>query len=403
VATLFIWGRLPPQHLARQTHGQFADQDLELLSFSEGLDETIVVTQRRSDRARQLHTNGFTMSATVNKAQRYMRAFAHIPLLSMAAPRRVLVICFGVGNTLHAASLHPSVERLEVADLSRHVLKQAHFFSRWNRGILRDPRVRVFINDGRQHLRMRPADHYDLVTLEPPPITHAGVSALYSREFYALARGRLRPGGHLTQWLPVYQVPAQITASMVQAFIDVFPDGVLLSGHRSELILLGRKGGPPTIDPAVLARRLAARPRVRDDLARIDLASTVELIGSFAGSSAALRRTAGDAAAVTDDLPLMEYDTRSRQRSIPATLFDPGSVKRWCPGCFAAGDGRPVPLVADLETYLGFMRALYRDPIFLLDRIHRQHPTPALIRAPQGSLARTYAASRYLQEQFLAP
>jgi len=41
-----------------------------------------------------------------------MRAFVHIPLLSLDAPESVLVICFGVGNTAHAASLYPSVRRL---------------------------------------------------------------------------------------------------------------------------------------------------------------------------------------------------------------------------------------------------------------------------------------------------
>ena len=34
-------------------------------------------------------------------------------------PRDVLVICFGVGSTAHAASLHSSVKTLEVVDLSR--------------------------------------------------------------------------------------------------------------------------------------------------------------------------------------------------------------------------------------------------------------------------------------------
>ena len=38
------------------------------------------------------------------------------------APTRVLVIGFGVGNSTQAATLHPSVERVDVADLSRDIL-----------------------------------------------------------------------------------------------------------------------------------------------------------------------------------------------------------------------------------------------------------------------------------------
>jgi spermidine synthase len=89
--------------------------------------------------------------------------------------------------------------------------------------VLSDPKVVVHINDGRQHLQMQAPGSYDLVVLEPPPIAYAGVSALYSREFYALARTRLKPNGYISQWLPAYQVPSETALAMVRAFVDVFP------------------------------------------------------------------------------------------------------------------------------------------------------------------------------------
>jgi MFS family permease len=49
-------------------------------------------------------------------------------LLMTDNPERVLVIGFGVGNTTAAATLHPSVQHVEVADLSRNVLNHAGFF-----------------------------------------------------------------------------------------------------------------------------------------------------------------------------------------------------------------------------------------------------------------------------------
>jgi spermidine synthase len=120
----------------------------------------------------------------------------------MTEPDAVLVIGFGVGNTTQAVALHPSIRRIDVADLSRDVLVHAGYFRAWNRDVLDDPRLTVYINDGRQHLQMQPGSVYDLVTLEPPPIAYAGVGALYSKEFYALARSRLTPGGYISQWLP---------------------------------------------------------------------------------------------------------------------------------------------------------------------------------------------------------
>jgi spermidine synthase len=158
-----------------------------------------------------------------------MRALAHIPLLSMDEPRSALVIGFGVGNTTHAASLHPTMQRIEVADLSKDVLAAAGYFSDANGNVLENSRVSVFVNDGRQHLQIVEPESYDLITLEPPPIAYAGVAALYSRDFYSLAKTRLKPGGFVSQWLPAYQVPTSTTLAMIRAFIDVFPNAVLLS------------------------------------------------------------------------------------------------------------------------------------------------------------------------------
>ena len=152
-----------------------------------------------------------------------MRALAHIPLLMMDDPASVLVIGFGVGNTTHAATLHPSVRRVEIADLSRSILEHASYFENANHDVLKERRVNVFVNDGRQHLQIQNPDTYDLITLEPPPISYAGVAALYSKEFYELARSRLTARGYVSQWLPTYQVPTQTALSMIRAFIDVFP------------------------------------------------------------------------------------------------------------------------------------------------------------------------------------
>ena len=75
----------------------------------------------------------------------------------MDNPETVLVIGFGVGNTAQAASLHPSVRRVEVADLSRGVLAHAGYFNDVNRDILNDSAGGRYVNDGRHHLQMQRA------------------------------------------------------------------------------------------------------------------------------------------------------------------------------------------------------------------------------------------------------
>ena len=257
-AAIVVWLWLPPGYVLGRSVARLSEGE-RLLTVREGVTEVVGVTEVPG-RGRGLITNGHPMSSTALLDQRYMRALAHIPLLSMTRPTRVLVIGFGVGNSTQAATLHPSVERVDVADLSREVLGHAGYFRDANKDVLQDPRVTVYVNDGRQHLQMQPPAVYDLITLEPPPIAHAGVAALYSREFYALARTRLKPGGYLSQWLPAYQVPPATALSMVRAFIDVFPQSVLLSGTQAELLLVGTNAAKIEIDPGHVAARARAGP-----------------------------------------------------------------------------------------------------------------------------------------------
>ncbi|MBI4885661.1 MAG: tetratricopeptide repeat protein [Acidobacteria bacterium] len=330
-------------------------------AVSEGLTEVIAVTDG-PDGGRVLVTNGHPMSSTELFSQRYMRAMAHIPLLSLDSPTRVLVLCYGVGNTAHAATLHPTVERVDIVDLSAHVLRHSSYFSDVNHDVLRDPRVAVYVNDGRDHLRMQAAGSYDLITLEPPPIVHAGVAGLYSREFYRSARSRLTPGGYLSQWLPVFGVPHDTILSMIRAFVDVFPNAVLLSGANTNLLLIGANDARNTIDPGRVAAALLRAPAVQADLRRLDLGSPREIVGTFVASTETLVAATRESPPVTDDRPIQEYGKRSLldfgEGGIPPSVIAVNQVAAWCPACFSGGT--PVALVDGIETYLAMSDLAYR-------------------------------------------
>jgi spermidine synthase len=362
ILAIGAWALLPSDYILRRSTTPL-DPTERALTVSEGINEIITVTEL-AGRGRGLITNNHPMASTALLDQRYMRALAHIPLLSMERRARVLVIGFGVGNSTHAASLHPSVDRIEVVDLSRHVLEQANYFRDANHGVLADRRVSVYVNDGRQHLQIQPEGAYDLITLEPPPIAHAGVAALYSREFYQLARSRLTPGGYLSQWFPAYQVPAETSLAMVRAFLDAFPRAVLLSGMREELLLLGTTAPRMEIDPDRIARALERAPVVREDLRRIDLDTVTRIVGTFVASSEALVRATATLPAATDDRPLQEYGVRSTLgtavQGVPASLFDVRAAASWCPRCFTA-DGA-APAAAGLDVYLTLLDEAYRSP-----------------------------------------
>ena len=237
------------------------------------------------------------------------------------------------------------------------------YFKDANGSVLSDRRVSVYVNDGRQHLRMQPAASYDLIALEPPFLSLAGTGALYSREFYALARTRLKPKGYLSQPLPIYQVSAGALLNMVRAFVDVFPQAVLLGGTGQELMLVGVNDSRLEVDPDQLTARLTQASAAQTDLQALNLSSARDVLGTFVASGQTLSSATRDVRAASDDRPMQEYAASSRLTAIhlggvPAALVDPGQVTAWCPRCYAGG--APVKAVEGLGAYIALLEPLYK-------------------------------------------
>ena len=83
-AALALWLQLPSDYVTLRALGT-PEQGERRLVVSDGLTELVAVTE--SSNGRTLVTNGHAMSSTRPLSQRYMRALAHIPLLSLDPPR----------------------------------------------------------------------------------------------------------------------------------------------------------------------------------------------------------------------------------------------------------------------------------------------------------------------------
>src|SRR5439155_15945550 len=98
---------------------------------------------------------------------------------------------------------------------------------------------------------------------------------------------------------------------MIRAFLDVFPQAVLISGAEADLLLIGANDSRIQVDPGRLAAALARAPAVEADLKRLDLGSVRELVGTFVGSARRLAEATRDSMPVSDDRPIQEYGVRS--------------------------------------------------------------------------------------------
>ena len=72
-----------------------------------------------------------------------------------------------------------------------------------NHGVLRDTRVHVEINDGRNYV-MATRERFDVILSDSIHPRYAGNGSLYTRDYFDLCKQRLNPGGVISTWLPMY-------------------------------------------------------------------------------------------------------------------------------------------------------------------------------------------------------
>ncbi len=281
-----------------------------LLDWREGRTGTASVVRNRRNGYTSLYTDEFLAASTEGR-YRYMRMLGHIPVVLAEDPARVLVMAFGTGTTAGSLSTHPSLERLDIVEISGEVLDVAHHFASVNRGVLERagsggrPEVRVFQDDARRFVLASP-DLYDVITLEPLLPYTPGAVHLYTREFYELCRRRLSPGGAMCQWIPVHAMSGGDFAMLTRSFTDVFPETSLW--FVEETVALVGTVGPQGLPVARSRDRLAA-PGPREDLeaGRLDdLAQWWSFRVCGPGPLARWLERAG-AEAMTDEHPLIEF------------------------------------------------------------------------------------------------
>ena len=169
---------------------------------------------------------------------------AHFPMLCHRNPQSVMVIGLASGITAGEVSHYP-VAAMDVLEINQQVVDASRFFNPWNSQVLADTRVRLILQDARAHLQLT-RQTYDVIISEPSNPWMEGLAALFTRDFFALARERLRDDGVFAQWVHAYQMDWGAFAMIGRSFAEVFPDSLLvmmsLARPEGDYMLVGFKG-----------------------------------------------------------------------------------------------------------------------------------------------------------------
>ena len=280
-----------------------AEKSSELLFYEDGISTTLSVDRQGTHRF--YRSNGKTDASTDPGDMANQLLLGHLPMLAHPDPKDVFVLGLGTGVSAAAIARYP-VRSIEIADIESGSREATTFFAAENRNILSDPRVKFLVADGRNALLAR-RKTYDVILSDPSDVWVAGVGSLFTREFYALARSRLRPGGVMVQWFHGHSLPPEQMKLIVGTFRSEFPHTSFWRPNRGDVILLGTVE-PTAWDLARLRQRIAAVPGVHEDLLSMGFWHPLSLFAPFVLDGDDLARMLTGVEGVhSDNRPVIEY------------------------------------------------------------------------------------------------
>lgn len=175
-----------------------------------------------------------------------------------ASPKRAMVVGLGTGSTAGWLGVIPGMESVDVVELEPAILRVGDDCTPVNAGAMKNPKVHLSIGDAREVL-LTTREQYDIVFSEPSNPYRAGISSLYTRDFYEAVKTRLSPKGIFLQWLQAYEVDATALRIAMTTLSSVFPHVAVWTTQQGDLMLLAT-AEPLTIDAQALRARLETEP-----------------------------------------------------------------------------------------------------------------------------------------------
>lgn len=214
---------------------------------------TVVASGTGTNKSLYVNGIGMTVLTTITKMMAHFPA-AHLTRQD-GQPIHALVICFGMGTTFR--SLASWGADVTAVDLVPSVPDMFGYFHPDGPDLVRNSggRLRIVHDDGRRFLD-RSSETFDIITIDPPPpVEAAGSSLLYTKEFYASAKRKMKPGAILQTWLPTGD--RETVAGFAKSVLESFPYVRVCGSFQGHGFHVSASNDPiPVLTPEQLVARM---------------------------------------------------------------------------------------------------------------------------------------------------
>jgi spermidine synthase len=318
VISVFVLPLLPRWNLYRLSEGVFrprvardamsADwEEPELVYYRDGMSTTVTV-EKWSEKHFSLKNNGKVDASTGDDMPTQIAVGLLPILLHPRAPELkadVALIGYASGVTAGAALQYP-LRRLDVVELEPAILKAADFFNHVNNQPRKDPRLHLRTDDGRNFLAAG-SSLYDVIINEPSNPWITGVSNLFTREYFAIAKKRLKDDGVFCTWAQMYELSPRRIKSIYRSFASVFPHAYAFSADTlsSDTFLVGSRK-PLNLDLKRL-RRAYANKSIAKEMKRGKLETPHDILAMTLLAPGEIAAYTVGARPNTDDNAIVEF------------------------------------------------------------------------------------------------
>ncbi len=275
----------PKQFLAHGRYLIWVDQRDQYPYVSEGAASTVAV-HIAPDGYSNFHVSGRVEATNNPNDLRTERLIGHISAFAHPHPESVLVVGLGAGVTAGALTLHPEIRRIVICEIEPRVVGATNLFAKENYSVLSNPRVEVVFDDARHYLATT-REKFDIITSDPIHPWVRGNSILFSREYYAIVRAHLKPGGLASQWVPLYETSELAIQIQAKTFMQAFADGTVwntITDNRGYDVVFVGSEQPLRIDVNEVQVRIDRSPLLEASLREVKLGGAVSLLSTYGTS-----------------------------------------------------------------------------------------------------------------------